>query len=85
MVKFTVKQAAKARGCPTYYQLAKDCGVTITTARRWWADEMRCLPKDAISLLCDVYNLQPSDLIEYKPQPRKPKPEARRPGRGRKG
>jgi len=70
------ENARKGRKPATAYQLSKASGgrLSMSTAARMARDEWRCLDRDVLVTLCDVFGCQPGDLLEHVPD----KPKRRR-------
>jgi len=63
-----VKELAELNGIANAHQLQKALDVAPMVARRLWSGELTKFDLRTLERLCEKFNCQPNDLIEYLPE-----------------
>ena len=63
-----IRQVAEVNGINNAHQLQIALNVAPMVARRLWLGELTKFDLGTLGRLCEQFNCQPNDLIEYKPE-----------------
>lgn len=67
MIEYKVKEVAERRGVKSSYELQKLCDLHPPQAVRLWRNDITCLKKPILDILCKKLKCQPGDLIKFVP------------------
>jgi DNA-binding Xre family transcriptional regulator len=72
-MKIQIKEICEARGISSAYELAKRTELSMPTAYRAFANDIKQFTPQTLNALCDALNCEPNDIFGYnKPQTVKP-------------
>lgn len=66
-----VKEVAESNGITNAHQLQQSLGVAPMVARRLWKGELTKFDLGTLERLCEKFDCQPNDLMEYLPAKKK--------------
>lgn len=71
-IKLLVKELAEKKGLPNPFALAKVTGLNYAACYKMWQGEQQRIDLKTLARLCEVFEVKPGQLFEYREDEKSP-------------